>query len=583
MQNFSEQCLDLARSILNHNLGAISEDGKILPYGDESNVVDEQVIAALALGEYYRLTQEKVFNGFHLIELAAKCISFVVMAGEMSTRSLGYLGIALLSFGSVRSRNPVWEKLPEEVQNVICKALLTRRDNGGNSTAFSLAVAVAKYSLGMTKRDDTGKLVDRFLENLSSTTGKFFDNANGQGLGGCFDVNGLFVFSFIRQVLHMHTDFSVLGKKLPSLRSYADKYLKLLPDLIRCDGVCWSFGSAVGAYTQMYCVNMVMQALRDGWIPQEKQSSSVLMLRSLFYNFFLHYIDQENGFVVVRDGERNSPAWQTTRNANFDAVRYLCQWAGLAKKTNLTFEQSDTGELKNICRYVSFDKTLKKEQGLFIYRNQKTGVNFQLPLISGGGSKSSDALAFPHCPGVFDWPVDVYLPILQPEITIDRKRFLPSFYGKKCVSGMGSGGSMTFSYEQPDLITVDEEIVPGLASFRVQWTFWENRVLSEFIFTPKTKLRIDGLRYVVAISSPHTALGINNLALGEEGLKIEIKDDDFLVNWKDVAVVSDDPLYRTFSGKIHYLQTLARDNFMIMQAGRPYKLSIRLSPQVIKI
>ncbi|MDR1458345.1 MAG: hypothetical protein LBI37_02345 [Puniceicoccales bacterium] len=583
MQNFSEQCLDLARSILNHNLGAISEDGKILPCGDEPNVADEQVKAALAIGEYYRLTQEKTFSGFDLADLAARCISATVTAGEMSIASIGYIGIALLSFGPVRSRNPAWEKLSKEIQDVICKSLLTKKADENNSIPFGLAIAVAKYSLAMTKRDDTGKLVDKFLENLSLISGKFFDNSTGHGLGGCFDVSGLFVFSFIRQVLHMHTDFSLVGKKLPSLRSYADKYLKLLPDLMRCDGICWNFGPDMGASAQMYCVNAVIQALRDGWIPLEKQSNFVVMLRGLFYNFFLNYVDQENGFVIVRDGERNSPGWQTTRNANFDAIRYLCQWARLAKKTNLTFEQSDTGELKSICRYVNFDKTIKKEQGLFVYRNQKTGVNFQLPLISGGGSKSSDSLAFPHCSGVFDWPVDVYLPILQPEITIGRKRFLPSFYVKKCVSGIGSGGSMTFSYEQPDLITVDEEIVPGLASFRVNWTFWEDRILSEFIFIPKVRLRIEGLRYVVAISSSHTTFGSNNLTLGEEGLKIEVKDDDFLANWKDVSVVSDDPLYRTFFGKIHYLQTLARDNFMLMQAGRPYKLSIRLTLQVVRI
>jgi hypothetical protein len=146
-----------------------------------------------------------------------------------------------------------------------------------------------------------------------------------------------------------------------------------------------------------------------------------------------------------------------------------------------------------------------------------------------------------------------------------------------------SSDSIFFSSEQPDLITIDEEIVPGLASFKVSWTFWADSILSEFIFIPKTKLKIDGLCYMVAIASPHTAFGVNSLALGEQGLKNEIKDDDFLANSKDVLVVSDDPLYRTFSGKIHYLQTLARDNFMIMQSGKQYKLSIKLTPDVIRI
>ncbi|MDR2735495.1 MAG: hypothetical protein LBB20_01475 [Puniceicoccales bacterium] len=583
MQNFSEQCLDLARSILNHNLGSISEDGMVLPYDNELNVDDEQVKASLAIGEYYRLTHEKSFNGFNLVDLAAKCISSMIDNKKIPEPSLGYLAIALLSFGPCRKRNPVWEKLTDETRDVICKALLVNKYENSSSIAFNLAVAVAKYSLELTKKDDSCRLVDKFLENLSGTTGNFFDSAAGQGLGGCFDIGGLATFSFIRQTLHMHTCFSVLGKKLPSLRSYADKYLKLLPDLMRCDGMGWSFGPNVGAYTQMHCVNVVIQALHDGWISADKQSSFVLILRSLFYNFFLHYIDQENGFVVVRDDERNSPPGQTTRNANFDAVRYLCQWARLAKETNLTFDQVDSGELKNVCRYVSFDKTVKKEQGVFIYRNKKTGVNFQLPLISGGTAGGSDSLAFPHCSGIFDWPVAMYLPILQPEITINRKKFLPSFYGKKCTSGIGSGGAIVFSYEQPDLITVDEEIVTGLASFEVRWTFWEDKILSEFTFIPKARLRLDGLRYVVVLSSPHTTFGANSLTLGENGLKIEVKNDDFMANWKDVSVVSDDPLYRTFFGKIHYLQVLARDNFMFVQPGQPYRLAVMLTPDVIKI
>ena len=34
---------------------------------------------------------------------------------------------------------------------------------------------------------------------------------------------------------------------------------------------------------------------------------------------------------MIRDEERNTVPNHTTRMANFDAVRYLCQWSRLAK------------------------------------------------------------------------------------------------------------------------------------------------------------------------------------------------------------------------------------------------------------
>ena len=54
-------------------------------------------------------------------------------------------------------------------------------------------------------------------------------------------------------------------------------------------------------------------------------------LRRLFYFFFTTYLDQEQGCLVIRDEERNTVENHTTRMANFDAARYLCQWARIAR------------------------------------------------------------------------------------------------------------------------------------------------------------------------------------------------------------------------------------------------------------
>ena len=58
MENFADQCLDMAQSILGHNLESISEQGTISPVAGENSRLDEPGHAALAIGEYYRATNE---------------------------------------------------------------------------------------------------------------------------------------------------------------------------------------------------------------------------------------------------------------------------------------------------------------------------------------------------------------------------------------------------------------------------------------------------------------------------------------------------------------------------------------------
>ena len=70
MHNFSEQCLDLARSLLGNNLQHINEDGSVTSAPGESSRIDEPGHAALAIGEFFRASGEVELEGFDLFDLS---------------------------------------------------------------------------------------------------------------------------------------------------------------------------------------------------------------------------------------------------------------------------------------------------------------------------------------------------------------------------------------------------------------------------------------------------------------------------------------------------------------------------------
>ena len=84
MENFADQCLDMAQSILSENLGAIGEQGTISPISGESSRLDEPGHAALAIGEYFRATSETKLGNYDLVDLSARCIT---AQAERSTKS----------------------------------------------------------------------------------------------------------------------------------------------------------------------------------------------------------------------------------------------------------------------------------------------------------------------------------------------------------------------------------------------------------------------------------------------------------------------------------------------------------------
>lgn len=581
MQNFADQCLDMARAILSQNLSAIQPDGSIQPVDGENSRQDEPGHAALAIGEFHRATSDSSFDGMDLVDLAARCITAQMFTEEEMENGLGYAALGLLSFGPAKERNPVWERLLDPTRECLDRSLLARTDYDNHFQAFNIAKAVTRFSMGLSKKDETGKLIDRFIERVQSTSSAgYIDDAPKNGTGGVFDIYGPMSLVFIRQTLQLHANIHLRDRKLPSLRTVAQKYLRLLPDIVRADGQGWIFGTAAGVYGQMHCISLILQAMRDGWIAQDKIPQYTELLRRLFQYFFLTYLDQEQGFLVVRDDERNTRPEHTTRMVNFDGARYLCQWARLAKSIGGQMEAA-VAPKRTGGRWVIFDKSSKKEQGLFVYQDTESGLHVQLPLIGSNKTGTADYLPFPHSPGIFDWPANTYMPVMLPELTFGDKTVIPAFFGKRCVTGLGLRRSFYFRYEQPDFITNEEEILPGLGSVKVAWSFIGNKITSEFIFTVKRQIQCDRFRYNLVIGSPHSEKHAPmTFALGEQGLGCSVEKDDFQAVWQETEVVTNEHAYRTYWGNLHYIQSLVRDHPLIMRPGQQYRLTISFTPDV---
>ncbi len=581
MQNFADQCLDMARAILSQNLSAIQPDGTICPVAGENSRLDEPGHAALAIGEFHRATSEKTFDNMDLVDLSARCITAQMFAEEEMENGLGYAALGLLSFGPAKERNPVWERLLDPTRERLDRSLLARTDYDNHFQAFNIAKSVTRFSMGLSKKDETGKLIDKFIERVkSSSSAGFIDDGPKNGVGGVFDIYGPMSLIFIRQTLQLHANIHLRDRKLPSLRTVAEKYLRLLPDIVRADGQGWIYGTAVGVYGQMHCISLILQAMRDGWIGQDKMPQYIELLRRLFQYFFLTYLDQEQGFLVIRDEERDTRPEHTTRMANFDGARYLCQWARLARAIGGSMEGA-VSPRKSGGRWISFDKSSRKEQGLFVYQDTESGLHVQLPLIGSNQTGCADYLTFPRSPGIFDWPVNSYMPVMIPELTFGDKKVVPAFYGRRCVTGLGLRKSIYFRYEQPEFITNEEEIIPGLGSVKVSWNFSGNTINSEFIFSVKRQVQCDQFRYNLVIGSPHSQMHAPmTFALGENGLGCTVEKDDFHAVWQETEVVTNEHAYRSAWGNLHYVQSLVRDHPLIMRPGQQYRLSISFTPDV---
>jgi len=178
MHSFSEQCLDMARSMLAHNIDSIQPNGTVLPVPGEQSRSDEPGHVAFALGEYYRNTGETTLGGHDLIDLAARCITAQMFTEPAAENGLAYAALGLLAFGPSKERNPIWERLVDETKERIDKQLLHRSDYDNHWQSFNIAKAVARFSLGLSKKDETSRLIERMVDRVqhTSSTG-FFDDA----------------------------------------------------------------------------------------------------------------------------------------------------------------------------------------------------------------------------------------------------------------------------------------------------------------------------------------------------------------------------------------------------------------------
>ncbi len=573
----------MARSMLGHNLDSIQPDGTILPATGEQPRPDEPGHVAFALGEFYRATGESTLKGFDLIDLAARCITAQMFTEPAAENGLAYASLGLLCFGPSKERNPVWERLVEETKQRIDKQLLHRSDYDNHWQSFNIAKAVARFSFGLSKKDETSRLIERMVDRIDQTSSSGFFDDSTSGFGGNFNLYGVMTFVFVRSALQLHANSGVRERKLPTLRTYAEKYIRMMPDLVRADGLGWAFGRAAGAYGQMHCISLILQGLRDNWIADDQKGKYYDILRRLFVFFYQTYLDQEHGFLDLRDDERTAYSHHTTRMANFDAARYLCQWSRLAKTVQMpTGVKPEANRTSG--RFVIFDKSNRKEQGLFLYRDAESGLHAQIPLISSGPKLTADSLAFPHSPGIFDWPNNVYAPVMLPELTFGENVTLPSFYGKNCVTGLGLRNSFYFRYQQPELINTKEEIVKNLGSVKVQWNFSGAKISCEFAYTVKQQVTLDKFRYMLAIAAPHSKYHVHGMfGLGPQGLRCTVQKDDFQAVWQETEVVSQDPTYRTNYGKIHYLQYLVRDHPLIMRPGQVYRLIVNFEPDLVAV
>jgi hypothetical protein len=589
MQNFASQCLDQTKALLKLNFNSLAPDGTVVPVEGEVSRADEPGHAALAFGEYFRATGELTLDRQNIAEVVARTITAQVRISQGSDNGMAFACLGLLAFGPTRERNPVWELLDESTRALIDERLAVEHDHHDHVQAFDIAKAVCRFSFGLTKKDETGALVDRFMDRIAAaSTGGFHDEASkaahAENFGGAFDLYGVVSLIFIRQSLQLHANIQVRDAKLPKLRGLAEKYLRVIMDTVRDDGLGWCYGRGIGAYGQMHCITLLLQALRDRWVPVDKEPLARDLVRRLYAHFFTTFFDAEHGLIVIRDAERDTIPGHTTRMANFDAARYLSQWSRLAKTIGGSMDVVKPASRLPVCRFFSYDKSPRKEQGLLSYQDPASGLHVILPLVSSGSHRFSDSLAFPHMPGVFDWPANQATTPFIPEFTIGGKVFTPSFYGKNAQVAMGTkAGTYHFRYEQPDLIDRDEKLSANIASLKVDWEFNGGRIVGRFTLSPKAAVVLEEFRLVLPIAASHSRMTPGNaLVLGAESHRCEVLKDDFHAAWGETKVVSDNPKHRSCWGKVHFYQTLERDKPMPLRAGMSYSFEIAYQPHIVR-
>ena len=160
------------------SIEAVNADGTIAPVPGENPRSDESGHAALALGEFYRATHETKIGKADVADLVARCVAAQLNQETESENGLAYAALGLLSFGPSKDRNAPWSKLDAAAQELLDKRLLVRTDYNDHRQAFNVGKAVTRFSLGLSKKDETGRLIERFIERVkANSSGGFCDDA----------------------------------------------------------------------------------------------------------------------------------------------------------------------------------------------------------------------------------------------------------------------------------------------------------------------------------------------------------------------------------------------------------------------
>ena len=247
MHSFSEQCLDMARSILGHNLDSIQPDGTVLPAQGEEARPDEPGHVAFALGEYYRATGELTLKGYDIIDLAARCVTaqmFTEPAGRErpGVRGPGAPLLRALQGAQPRLGAPGRGDADQDRQAAPPPQRLRQPLAGVQHRQGRRALQLRPFQEGRDlaahrahgrahQPDELG----RILRRLRRGPRRQLQPLRGDGAR-------LHPLS----ALQLHANSGVRDRKLPTLRTYAEKYIRMMPDLVRQDGLGWAFGRAAG-------------------------------------------------------------------------------------------------------------------------------------------------------------------------------------------------------------------------------------------------------------------------------------------------------------------------------------------------
>ncbi|MDR1456815.1 MAG: hypothetical protein LBI34_02040 [Puniceicoccales bacterium] len=580
MQNFAAQSWDIAQLLLGGYLERIEENGTIAPIGGEQVRTDESGHIAYALAVYHSIAEQ---TSARVVELVAGCIAAQFHFNVQDVGGCTHAALALLTMGLNLARNDAWSRFRDETQKIIESWLKTPLQVPPHQEAFRIVHAIVGHSLGFQITDNSDKLIEQWLNRArTGSTGGFMDSSS-RGIGGRYDGAALEQYVLVREALQRHASIHMRARRLPMIRTYMQRYLKLIPDLVRDDGTNWTFGSMRGCTGTIYTISFIVRAFDDDWIDADKQTIYADILRKLVQHLLMHYLDQGSASVCIRDGERDAETEEATVVVNFEAIRQFFFWSQLAKRSKISLGVAGTESHNTFAKYIPFDHGMKAEHGLLIYRDALLGLPLQLPLIGGNTNGNPSCDAFPHCPGVFDAPINKRLPVLVPELTFGDLVTVPSFYGKNVSTSLGPRREFQFRYEQPELITVNEELISNIASCKVVWSFVEGKVTAEFIYLPRRAIRLDSFRFTFAISVPHSRLTFPIMpSLGDNGLRPQILRDDFHGEWQQLQDVTKDPTYRTNGGKITCLYVYARLLALQLRQGTPYWFSISFEPEVIR-